>query len=62
MGAGRATMANTPDGPKWTARSASRCRDRWLGEAGGGLQSAAPDGLRTARSSDGLWGWGREKG
>ena len=33
-GEGGGTMANTPDGPKWTAWSVARWRDRGLGVSG----------------------------
>ena len=48
---GRVTISNDPDGPKWTAWSVSRWRDRGLGETGGS-QSRRSNGqelaLRTA--------------
>ena len=48
------TMAITPDGPKWTARSASRCRDRGVGGSGGVSCNGTPDGPKWTAQRVGL--------
>ena len=45
-----------PDGPKWTAWSVSRCRDRGLGETGGWV---AHLGRKRGRERDRNWHSGR---
>ena len=45
----RVTILKDPDGSKWTAWSVSRCRDRELGETGGGLPSGDEERSRNGQ-------------